>query len=168
MKRLLLTIATLACVSATMAQSAAPKMERWQDPNIYEVNREPMRSSFILYPTLEEAKAGSCYHSSPLYRSIEGLWNFAWFEHRNTPRPADFYAVNFDDSSWGKMPVPGLWEMNGTESPYTSIRASSGTITTSTIRPTPPIGATTSVSTATRSRCPPSGRASSSSYTSAR
>ena len=113
MKRLLLTIATLACVSATMAQSAAPKMERWQDPNIYEVNREPMRSSFILYPTLEEAKAGSCYHSSPLYRSIEGLWNFAWFEHRNTPRPADFYAVNFDDSSWGKMPVPGLWEMNG-------------------------------------------------------
>lgn len=113
MKKLVLTAAAIVCACVTMAQTAAPKMERWQDPNIYEVNRSPMRSSFIVYPSAEEAKTGSCYLSSPLYRSIEGVWKFAWFEHRNTPRPADFYAVNFDDSKWGKMPVPGLWELNG-------------------------------------------------------
>ena len=113
MRKILFTALFLACACAAEAQSAAPKMERWQDPNIYEVNRAPMRSSFIVYPSVEDAKTGSCYKSSPLYRSIEGVWNFAWFEHRNTPRPADFYAVNFDDSEWGKMPVPGLWEMNG-------------------------------------------------------
>ena len=113
MKRFLLTLAAFTCACATMAQTAAPKMERWEDPNVFDVNRAPMRSSFIAYPTAEEAKAGSCYISSPLYRSIEGVWKFAWFEHRNTPRPADFYAVNFDDSKWGGMPVPGLWEMNG-------------------------------------------------------
>ena len=113
MKRFLLTLVAIACACATMAQSVAPKMERWEDPNVFEVNRAPMRSSFIVFPSAEEAKAGSCIKSSPYYRSIEGVWNFAWFEHRNTPRPADFYAVNFDDSQWGKMPVPGLWELNG-------------------------------------------------------
>ena len=50
MRKLLLTIATIACVHAVVGQTAAPKMERWQDPNIYEVNRAPMRSSFIVYP----------------------------------------------------------------------------------------------------------------------
>ncbi len=113
MRKSLFTAIFIACTCAAVAQNADPKLERWQDPNLYEVNRAPMRSSFIVYPSAEEAKAGSCYQASPLYRSIEGVWNFAWFEHRNTPRPADFYAVNFDDSAWGKMPVPGLWELNG-------------------------------------------------------
>lgn len=113
MRKILSTVVALTSACVVMAQSVAPKMERWQDPNIYEINRAPMRSSFIVYPSAEQAKAGSCYHASPLYRSIEGVWKFAWFEHRNTPRPADFYATDFDDAEWGKMPVPGLWELNG-------------------------------------------------------
>ena len=37
-------------------------------------------------------------------------------------RPADFYTANFDDSSWGTIPVPSNWELHGHGVPiYTNI-----------------------------------------------
>lgn len=84
-----------------------------ESPNIFEQNREPMRSSFIVYPTVGEAVTGSNYRNAPNYRSIEGDWNFVWYKHLTDAYPTDFYSPNFDDSKWGKMVVPGLWEMNG-------------------------------------------------------
>ena len=109
MRRVLSIFAVLVAFSAAANGLSYP----CQNPNIFEQNREPMRSSFIVYPTASEAVAGSCYKNSPNYRSIEGEWNFAWFNHFTDPRPAEFYAVKYDDSAWGKMPVPGLWELNG-------------------------------------------------------
>ena len=84
-----------------------------ESPNIFEQNREPMRSSFIVYPTVGEAVTGSNYRNAPNYKSIEGDWNFVWYKHLTDAYPTDFYSPNFDDSKWGKMAVPGLWEMNG-------------------------------------------------------
>lgn len=37
---------------------------------------------------------------------------FEWFENADQ-RTADFFKVDLDDSSWGRMPVPGMWELNG-------------------------------------------------------
>ena len=103
------TITLLAVVMAVVAQAAEP----YCDPYVFEQNRAQMRSSFIVYPTVNEAIAGSNYSNSLYYRSIEGEWNFLWFNHLTDPRPSDFYATEYDDSSWGKMVVPGLWELNG-------------------------------------------------------
>ena len=109
MRRVLSIFAALAAFSAIANGLSYP----CQNPNIYEQNREPMRSSFIVYPTANQAVAGSCYRKAPNYRTIEGEWNFVWFNHFTDPRPAEFYSTKYDDSAWGKMVVPGLWELNG-------------------------------------------------------
>ena len=109
MRRVLSIFAALVAFSAAANGLSYP----YQNPNIFEQNREPMRSSFIVYPAAAQAVAGSCYKNSPNYRTIEGDWNFVWFNHFTDPRPAEFYSVKYDDSQWGKMVVPGLWEMNG-------------------------------------------------------
>ena len=85
----------------------------WQDPAVFEINREPMRSSFIVYPEGTAPVAGAEFEKSPLYRSIGGIWAFHWTENADDPQPAGFQDGNFDDSSWGTMPVPGIWELNG-------------------------------------------------------
>ena len=28
-------------------------------------------------------------------------------------RPTDFYSLQYDDSAWDTIPVPGMWELNG-------------------------------------------------------
>ena len=109
MKKLLFLFAVLAGAAA----GATGVVHPYQNPGIVEQNREPMRSSFIVYPTANQAVAGSCYRKAPNYRTIEGEWNFVWFNHFTDPRPAEFYSTKYDDSAWGKMVVPGLWELNG-------------------------------------------------------
>ena len=86
---------------------------KWQDPNFFEENRAPMRSTFIVTPTAENVVSEHDYTQSPLYRSIGGVWNFYWTPNATDPQPENFWSPKFDDSNWGKMPVPGLWEMNG-------------------------------------------------------
>ncbi len=109
MKRLVL--GAVALVLSLHAMAA--KDPKWQDPNFFEENRMPMRSTFIVTPTVEEAVAEHDFTKSSLYRSIGGVWKFYWTPNATDPQPADFWSPKFDDSAWGKMPVPGLWELNG-------------------------------------------------------
>ncbi len=76
----------------------ARKLEPWQDPEVYEENRLPMRSTFVT--------------DQQQTLSLNGRWRFHWNERAET-RLQGFEAVNFNDASWGEMPVPGLWELNG-------------------------------------------------------
>ena len=109
MKKLLFCAAAL-LVGVSAFAGNDPK---WQDPNLYEENRLPMRSTFIVTPTAEGAVAEHDFSKSPLYRSIGGVWKFHWTENATDAQPEGFFKPGFDDSKWGKMPVPGLWEMNG-------------------------------------------------------
>ena len=99
----------VALLLVAVAFAAEP---RHRDPNVNSVNREPMRSSFIVYPSATEVQSGSTI-ASPLYKSIDGVWKFLWIDNVLTPNPAGFAAVNFDDSGWKTMPIPGMWELNG-------------------------------------------------------
>lgn len=117
MKQLLIWAALLGGCLELAAQDA-----RWQDPELYAVNREPMRSSFILFDSADEAVPECDYRLSSRYQSIGGVWQFHGAE---TPadRPEGFYKPDYDDSSWRTMPVPGLWELNGFGDPvYVNIR----------------------------------------------
>ena len=97
MNRLLLTFLVLA-VSAPVFSQKTAKMEPWQDPNVFEENRMPMRATFVT----DQQKT----------LSLNGVWKFNWNETIEG-RTKGFEVPGFDDSSWGSMPVPGMWELNG-------------------------------------------------------
>ena len=43
---------------------------------------------------------------------MEGMWKFNFVKDHNK-RPANFFALKYDDSQWKDFPVPGLFELNG-------------------------------------------------------
>ena len=75
----------------------ANAVEDWQNPQVNQRNRLEMRASF---------------HTPDPVMSLAGTWKFKGYA---TPaeRSKDFFKVAADDSSWGTMPVPGCWELNG-------------------------------------------------------
>lgn len=105
MKKLLLALPLL------LAGPLAAQPEPWQDPSVNAIGRCPMHASFTAYPDAEAALAGDAA-ANPLRMSLAGLWKFDWVEHADQ-RPTDFYREDYNDLSWGTMPVPGLWELNG-------------------------------------------------------
>ncbi|MBP5486125.1 MAG: DUF4981 domain-containing protein, partial [Bacteroidales bacterium] len=97
MRRIILILAA-AVVSLTAFSQKKTAMEPWQDPNVFEENRLPMRATFVT----DQQKT----------LSLNGVWKFNWNETIEG-RTRGFEAPGYDDSSWGIMPVPGMWELNG-------------------------------------------------------
>ena len=95
MRNLFLSLALMASLLPLAAQT---KMEPWQDPNVFEENRMPMRATFV--------------SSQQQTLSLNGLWKFH-FNPTVDGRLKGFEAVGFDDSAWDEIPVPGLWDLNG-------------------------------------------------------
>jgi beta-galactosidase len=95
MRNLCLSLAFLAVFLPLAAQT---KMEPWQDPNVFEENRMPMRATFV---TAQQQTL-----------SLNGLWKFH-FNPTIEGRLRGFEAVGYDDAAWDEIPVPGLWDLNG-------------------------------------------------------
>ena len=95
MRNLFLSLALMATLLPLAAQS---KMEPWQDPNVFEENRMPMRATFV--------------SSQQQTLSLNGLWKF-YFNPTIEDRLKGFEAVGYDDSAWDEIRVPGLWDLNG-------------------------------------------------------
>ena len=93
---LLSALCGIITVSANQAQAAQTDPD-WQNTSVVERNRLPMRATF---------------HTDDPLMSLHGLWKFKWYE---TPdgRSTTFFQPQTDDSDWGEMPVPGIWEVNG-------------------------------------------------------
>ena len=102
-----LCLAMLSISSGVAAQSES----RWQNVNINQQNREPRRASFFAYENLDQAQNFDKKKSAN-YLSMEGMWKFNFVKDHNK-RPANFFAVKYDDSQWKDFPVPGLFEFNG-------------------------------------------------------
>ena len=101
MKRLILILAAIVAVIPAVAANQT-KLEPWQDPGVFQENRMAMHTSFVT--------------DQQQTLSLDGVWNFNWIESVNDRKPG-FEAVAFDDSDWGTMPVPGMWELNGYGAP---------------------------------------------------
>ena len=97
MKRLLTTVLCFVAMCTTAVFAAAETMPDWQNPQVVQKNRLPMSTTFSV---------------GGLNMSLSGTWKFNWNETADS-RPMDFYVLGYDDKSWGEMPVPGLWELNG-------------------------------------------------------
>ncbi len=101
----------LALAAFTTVSASAQTFNEWRDPQVNEVNRLPMHSTFFAYPSAKEADS-AVMEDSENYLSLNGLWNFNWVCN-SYDRPTDFFAVGYDDSDWGTMRIPAVWEMNG-------------------------------------------------------
>ncbi len=104
MTRHLITAALL--TAAGMAQGAVPA---WADPEVNEINRLPMHASFFAYRAGEQGDKTL----SANYLPLDGTWRFHFSPDR-TGRPGEeVAATGYDDSSWGFIQVPGMWELSG-------------------------------------------------------
>lgn len=102
-----LCLSLLSMSSGALAQSES----RWQNVNINQQNREPRRANFFAFENLEKAQSFDKKKSAN-YLSMEGMWKFNFVKDHNK-RPANFFALKYDDSQWKDFPVPGLFELNG-------------------------------------------------------
>ncbi len=97
-------ISTLLCIllgAAALWTNVSAKVktdsEPWKNPDVSGINRLPMTSTF---------------ETDGLKLSLSGLWKFNFNTDLHT-RPTDFYKDGYDDSQWGTIPVPGIWDVNG-------------------------------------------------------
>ena len=115
---LMLSAASPAAVKKTAAKQqpvTTPGIELvdkcWHDLSVNEINRFPMHTDFFVYKSKDKALQGDMTKSMN-FLSLHGDWKFNWVENADQ-RPTDCFAVDYDDSKWKTMPVPGIWELNG-------------------------------------------------------
>ncbi|WP_308991308.1 glycoside hydrolase family 2 TIM barrel-domain containing protein [Mariniflexile litorale] len=93
----------------------------WENPEVFRINKEAPRASFIPFKTVEEVKEDNASKST-FYTSLNGVWKF---NLSNTPseRPFYFFKPDYDISDWKDITVPGNWETQGFDIPiYTNVK----------------------------------------------
>lgn len=117
MKHKLLAISLAAFALSAFSQT----FSEWQNPEVNEVNRAPMRSESFAFKKGETGTSKIDRKKSANYLSLNGDWKFNWVNDASS-RPVDFWKKDFNDKSWGTMKVPGCWELNGYGDPlYTNV-----------------------------------------------
>lgn len=82
-----------------------PTLEWLANPEIFEVNREKAHSDHLCTVNGQQLK-----------QSLNGTWKFSYCEHPDN-RPADFYMVDFDVTSFDEIKVPGHIQLQGYDKP---------------------------------------------------
>lgn len=101
----------LTALCACSFTASAQTFKEWQDPQVNEINRAPMHSTFFAYEDLESASV-SVKEKSANYMTLNGTWKFFWVANADE-RPTDFYRIGYNDKGWDDMQVPAVWELNG-------------------------------------------------------
>ena len=106
MKRILILLTLLLSITAQ-----AQKHD-WENPAVLGINKLPYHATLQL-----PSKEKEC----PEIFSLDGQWFFHWSKDPES-RPTDFYREDYDVSQWGKITVPGNWQMQGYGTPiYTNM-----------------------------------------------
>lgn len=115
-------ICSVVCLAGSVLSTfaAEPPVPYWQDMQVFTVNTEQPRSSFMTYDDRETALSG-VYENSPYYLSLNGVWKF-FFVDNWRELPADVVNPLCDTKNWDDIRVPGNWEVQGFGTPiYTNI-----------------------------------------------
>lgn len=86
-------------------------LAEWRNPEVFAINKQPMRSSFYPYEHDSSTYTNSPWHSGN-YLLLNGQWHFHYCESPNL-RPKNFFQIEYDVSAWKTIAVPGNWEMHG-------------------------------------------------------
>jgi beta-galactosidase len=104
-----------------MSEAFDTGLNDWENPHVVGINKQPGRATS--FPFADEATAsGLDRTASPWVISLNGTWKFSWSPNPRSA-PKGFEAIDFDDSQWGDVEVPGNWEMQGYGKPiYTNVK----------------------------------------------
>lgn len=89
----------------------APTGWEWQSPDSLSYNKQQPHAWFFSFKNVAEARA-VLPESSSYHQSLDGTWRFHWASNPAL-RPADFYRVDYDASSWDEVSVPMNWNVVG-------------------------------------------------------
>ena len=93
------------------------KPTNYQNPQVNHENREPARAYYIPYdknaPPSNFANANIDRKMSTRLLSINGEWDFAYFEDGPHTLPSNFYEKNFDFGNYDRITVPSCWQTEG-------------------------------------------------------
>lgn len=113
--------------TATLSAENVP----WQNPQVNEINREPMHAHFIPFVNESYAlkqrslPAEVRFDVNPAAErriSLDGTWQFL-YSRNDGLAPRDFHKTNYSTRGWKRIQVPGSWELQGFDAPiYTDTR----------------------------------------------
>ncbi|MEI7523920.1 MAG: glycoside hydrolase family 2 TIM barrel-domain containing protein [Mariniphaga sp.] len=98
-------------VSYSQAKFPTDVYQFIENPGVIELNQEAGHAPLIPGHDLEKVFR-NVKDVSQGYLSLNGLWKFNYAENPSVS-PAGFFQPQFDDHTWGKINVPGNWEMQG-------------------------------------------------------
>ncbi|MDQ6646188.1 MAG: DUF4981 domain-containing protein, partial [Pseudomonadota bacterium] len=117
---LILTLLWTATCAANTPHSSTPDWENLQEQGR---GRQLGHAQLVPYATSEQALAADPidpFPGSPWYQSLDGSWIFQWSPQPSVV-PAGFQSVDFDDTGWTSISVPGNWQTQGFGTPvYTN------------------------------------------------
>ncbi|HEX2630841.1 MAG TPA: glycoside hydrolase family 2 TIM barrel-domain containing protein [Chitinophagaceae bacterium] len=114
-----LRLSVIFCFLLQTAIAQQPNND-WENPQLYELNKEKSHATFMLYNRKEDVTIDD-YTRSPFYQSLNGNWKFLYVD-KHADRPKDFFKVDLNDSKWNQLAVPSNWEVKGFGVPiYTNI-----------------------------------------------
>lgn len=95
-------------------------VQDWENPAVFQRMRVPMHTPCGAYESAGQAL--SCDRMISKYVvSLDGMWKFHMADSPQNV-PPEFYAADYDDSTWNEIPVPSCWEYQGYGKPvYTNI-----------------------------------------------
>lgn len=105
-----LTIRQHNTVDITETHTFPSKIPDWSNLEVLHRNTLPPRSSFFVYDSVPEALTRDVSKSKTL--SLSGDWKFSLSKSPFDVEP-DFFSPTFDAAAWGKIRVPGMWQLQG-------------------------------------------------------
>ncbi len=94
----------------------------WENPEIFQINREEPRATFYHYDSTDEALDQKGWKNSSFYQSLNGTWDF-YYADSVQARPVNYYKEDFSTAGWDQIEVPSNWEMKGFGLPiYTNVK----------------------------------------------
>jgi len=93
----------------------------WENPQLYELNKEKPHATFMLFSQPADVIADD-YSRSPWRQSLNGTWRFTYLDKYTDNPKMDFFSPGIDERGWKDIPVPSNWELKGFGIPiYTNI-----------------------------------------------
>lgn len=83
----------------------------WENPAVLHKGTEKPSAYLIPYGSREEALKG-IRESSTFFHSLNGKWQFRFYPSITQLEEA-FWEIQYNDSQWDSIPVPGMWQTNG-------------------------------------------------------